>query len=1069
VAWMRMMGADSVAYHRETIIERGDDLPGAAFEYYASRGETPLVWGGMGAEFLGLVGPVDNPSYDAIFGPGGAIHPNTGERLVTAKRPGMELVISAHKSVAALGVLGFAEDMHAIMDAERDATLSYLDDITRERGGRRGVVATPTRTAGLVYAHTRHAVTRAGDPGPHDHVLLANVIEMQDEKGGTKAPDTILWREHLHAATLVGRLASASKAVQLGYGIEADPGPTGKLGHWRIQGIPDAALAVHSKRTAEINQAVAEAGFDSYQARQVAARETRKEKRHTPVEELMPRWRSELKDAGFPIEQLRADIEQAGRAYAQGEHRYTELADWQLTKLATATLGPDGVLSQRKVFAKRDVIVATVPQLYGMNPAELPKVIDRVLRDPDAIPLVGVARATEQPFATASVLATEQAIERAVDRGVENLGAAKVAPAMADRAIADTEGAIGNYLNAGQQAAVTGIVTSGRGVELVEGVAGSGKTTVMAAVRAAFEQGGYQVIGTSTSGQATRTLGREAGIVNARTIASLRWQIEHHRLSLGKGYVLVLDEAGMASDRDIAFLLDTARLRGTKVVMVGDDRQLGAVALGGALGALVERHGGVVHHLDQNVRQHNYLEREALSQLRAGDVARSIEFYAAHDRVVIENTRTEALAQLVDQWAQDVTDGREAAMFAWRRANVAELNRLARERMVADGRVTGPELTAPGGSRYGTGDRIVTLAPSGQGQIVTSERGVIRSVDLDEKTLRVEMEDGRMESLERDQMGAAQLAHGYATTVHRSQGATTTVAHVFEDGGGRELAYVAMSRAREGSHVYVVADDLDQAREDLHRSWETERRWTWAIDTGTPEIGGAEPTPNRQAGSQPDIADPASVRLHALRAEKAALAASIPSEPVAELQRAQMDLRSATSALEHLQRDHGHRSGGELGEETWKLIQARQDRVASEQTAANKSLPRLMRRSAHRNAGDWGPVIETLEKKVDRLYTAEERRLTAALEKARDNVTSVENKMTDRERWFDEHPDVPGRLRAVSGEIDRIDSSANRDRKEVLVELNPDRDRSPTVSRDHSHSHSRDDDRDRGYGGGFGM
>ena len=92
----------------------------------------------------------------------------TGERLVSAKRPGMELVVAAHKSVAELGVLGTPEDMHAIMDAERDATHSYLDDLTKERGGRRGRGAVPTETSGLVYAHARHATTRAGDPGPHD-------------------------------------------------------------------------------------------------------------------------------------------------------------------------------------------------------------------------------------------------------------------------------------------------------------------------------------------------------------------------------------------------------------------------------------------------------------------------------------------------------------------------------------------------------------------------------------------------------------------------------------------------------------------------------------------------------------------------------------------------------------------------------------------------------------------------------------------------------------------------------------------------------------------------------------
>ena len=47
---MRMMGADSVEYHRATVLGRADDHPGMAMEYYASRGETPLVWGGSGLQ-----------------------------------------------------------------------------------------------------------------------------------------------------------------------------------------------------------------------------------------------------------------------------------------------------------------------------------------------------------------------------------------------------------------------------------------------------------------------------------------------------------------------------------------------------------------------------------------------------------------------------------------------------------------------------------------------------------------------------------------------------------------------------------------------------------------------------------------------------------------------------------------------------------------------------------------------------------------------------------------------------------------------------------------------------------
>ena len=179
-----MMGADSVAYHRETVLGRADDHPGQALAYYASRGETPLTWGGAGARALGLVGTVTEDQYETLYGPGGAVDPTTGERLVRTRRPGMELVIAAHKSVAELGVIGRAEDMHRILDAERDATLAYLDDLVRTRGGRRGAASVATPTAGLAYALTRHATSRAGDPNPHDHVLVANLVFMEDDAGG---------------------------------------------------------------------------------------------------------------------------------------------------------------------------------------------------------------------------------------------------------------------------------------------------------------------------------------------------------------------------------------------------------------------------------------------------------------------------------------------------------------------------------------------------------------------------------------------------------------------------------------------------------------------------------------------------------------------------------------------------------------------------------------------------------------------------------------------------------------------------------------------------------------------
>jgi conjugative relaxase-like TrwC/TraI family protein len=825
---MRMMGAESVEYHRATVIERADDFPGIVLEYYASRGETPLVWGGSGTVSLGVSGPVSPEVYEAVFGPGGACHPGTFERLVSTRRPGMELVVSAHKSVAELGVIGRAEDMHAIMDAERDATLAYLDRVTRQMGGRRGRAATASPTSGLIYAHTRHATSRAGDPCPHDHVLLANVVEMLDEAGGWKAADTTLWREHLHAATMVGRVASARAAIELGYGIEADPGPSGKLGHWRIAGIPDEVLVLHSKRAAEIEAECQRRGDTSYRARGVAARTTRRAKQHEAGGELVGRWRAELEAAGWPVERLAGSVEAA-----RGDSRPMTLKGAR--RLLSEVLGDDSDLARRKVFSRRHVIVALAPHLYGQHPALLDAFVERALADPEVVPLVGVKGARERVHSLATVLARETAIAESLGRQLARSDAPVVTAAEVGAAIAATEATLGAFLSDEQRSAAVGICTSGRGAELIEGVAGAGKTTMLKVVAAAFSEAGCEVLGTATSGQAARNLSNTAEIGESRTLASLLWRLDHRQLSLSERTVAILDEAGMTDDVDLVRLAAHVEAAGAKLIVLGDHRQIGPVGPGGALGALVSRHPAAVHHLMENRRQHDPEERKALAALRDGEVAEAISFYLGHDRIHAEADRTQALRAAVDAWSADVAAGQDAGLYAWRRANVAELNALARSWMKSTGRLSGPELVGPGGNAYRVGDDVVTLVPGPGGTLVTSERAVVRAVYPATGAIDLRTSDGRDVRLTSEQASTERLGYGYATTVHRCQGATVTRAHLFADGEGRELAYVAMSRARESTQAWMVADNVEQAAEDLRRDWSTQRTPTWAIDTGLPD------------------------------------------------------------------------------------------------------------------------------------------------------------------------------------------------------------------------------------------
>jgi UvrD-like helicase C-terminal domain len=163
-------------------------------------------------------------------------------------------------------------------------------------------------------------------------------------------------------------------------------------------------------------------------------------------------------------------------------------------------------------------------------------------------------------------------------------------------------------------------------------------------------------------------------------------------------------------------------------------------------------------------------------------------------------------------------------------------------------------------------------------------------VDPDAGSVTVRMDDGRTHALGADQIGPEKLALGYATTVHRSQGATFDTAHLFADGGGRELGYVAMSRARHTAHVHAVADNVHQGVEDLTWDWSREKRQAWAIDTGTPETQGRHPL-EIEAHKQ----TPAKLRgvfgRARLKAERAALtaAASDQTDPALRRQVAGLD------------------------------------------------------------------------------------------------------------------------------------------------------------------------------------
>ncbi len=433
--------------------------------------------------------------------------------------------------------------------------------------------------------------------------------------------------------------------------------------------------------------------------------------------------------------------------------------------------------------------------------------------------------------------------------------------------IQQKQAALGRSLTRSQQAAIANVFASGRGLDLIVGVAGSGKTTALDVLRAGYEDQGYRLLGTAISGQAARTLHSEAAI-DSRTIASLVWRLEHHHLTLDERTVLLIDEAGMVDDQAMLKLLAAVDVAGAKAVVIGDHHQLGAVDPGAGLEALINRHGPAVHLLDENIRQRDPAERVALEQLRNGKIADAVDWYRNNDRLRTAPTRDEALDAAIAAWEADLQAGHEAVLLAWRRRDVAALNERARQHRIAAGAISGQDVEADGGKRYAIGDRVVTLAPSGGRRFLSSERGTVVTAAPQQLTIR--FDDGRTEILSGEELAADRLDHAYAVTVHRMQGATVNRAHVLADGGGRQLAYVAMSRARATSHVYVTADDLDQAVEDLTIEWSADRRQRWVLDVDEPAVDDRDRRPSLAHRTE------SALRAARLRAEKEAIRAVAP-------------------------------------------------------------------------------------------------------------------------------------------------------------------------------------------------
>ncbi|MBB3302275.1 Ti-type conjugative transfer relaxase TraA [Rhizobium sp. BK077] len=338
-------------------------------------------------------------------------------------------------------------------------------------------------------------------------------------------------------------------------------------------------------------------------------------------------------------------------------------------------------------------------------------------------------------------------------------------------------------------------------IAAVIGRAGAGKTTMMKAAREAWEAAGYRVVGAALAGKAAEGLEKEAGIIS-RTLASweLRWN--QGRDQFDSKTVFVLDEAGMVSSRQMALFVEAVTKAGAKLVLVGDPEQLQPIEAGAAFRAIADRIGYA--ELETIYRQRQQWMRDASLDLARGKVGRAVDAYRANGKIIGSDLKAEAVDNLITAWDRDYDPAKTSLILAHLRRDVRMLNQMARIKLIERGVLDQGTMfkTADGERNFAVGDQIIFLKNEGS---LGVKNGMLAKV--------VEAKPGRITALIGDGENVRQvlveqrfynnLDHGYATTIHKSQGATVDRVKVLASLSlDRHLTYVAMTRHREDLAVY---------------------------------------------------------------------------------------------------------------------------------------------------------------------------------------------------------------------------------------------------------------------------
>lgn len=758
---------------------------------------------------------------------------------------GYDLVFTPVKSISLLWGLGDPRVKEAVEAAHAqavDETLTWIEEeivyTRRGAGGKRMVKA-----EGLLIARFDHFDNRAGDPNFHTHSAVLNRVRAEgrwttiDGRVFYKAAVAASERYNTRVADLVARKLGVTFAPR------ADT-PVGKQPVYEVDGIPVSLLEEFSRR-AQIEERQEELAVE-YKARY--GKNPPKKTQYAQAQQATLDTRN-AKNPPRSLAELRAEWRERAAAILAGDDPSELVENVREDRDKRPVLDPAALpefvtdvvdhLSRRSGSWTVFTLAAEVERRMreysfdGENelPGHVADAMELALRDhcqfvgeerfsaPERISESvenGMVRPhdvdrTQMRYTAQSVLDAEDFMREHAEKTSERTVAARVIR----RQIRAAERKAGHTLGSDQREMIDHFLGAGRAVAVAVGAAGAGKTTAATVIARAWEASHGKVVALGPSARAAEVLGEEIA-VEGRTIADVLTRARAGiPTGIAGGDLLLVDEAGMASARDLADLTRIAVDAGAVVRLLGDPQQLASVESGGVLRDLAERTDAPF------LRQvHRFVtdgEAEASLKLRTGDEA-ALGWYLENERVR-EAMRHELPDLVFAAYVADVEAEKVALMLAPTNDLVRELNTKAATYYRANGTVTGPGIVLADGLEAAVGDVVVTRKNNSKYVVKDSaggRAGRVKNGDLwtvteivGDGSLRLRNNIGGGEvTVAADYIGA-NVQLGYAATVHRSQGMTVGSCHVLAAANmDRQSLYVAMTRGKNSNIVYAAHDEL---------------------------------------------------------------------------------------------------------------------------------------------------------------------------------------------------------------------------------------------------------------------